>query len=82
MAAHGHHIVFRSAGGSDDPKNLVSLCATHHLRGIHGGTVRVWGEAPDRLHWQLGVRPGLPPLLEYVSTPGGPAVLVDGPYPN
>jgi len=50
-----HHIVFRSAGGSDDPSNLVSLCATHHLRGVHMGRLRVWGRAPDELHWELGV---------------------------
>ena len=55
-AVHVHHIVFRSAGGSDDPSNLVSLCATHHLRGVHMGRIRVWGRAPDELHWDLGVR--------------------------
>jgi HNH endonuclease len=53
-AAHVHHIVYRSAGGSDDPANLVSLCAAHHLHGVHKGSIRVWGEAPDRLHWELG----------------------------
>jgi hypothetical protein len=37
MATHVHHIVFRSAGGSDDPTNLVSLCPGHHLHGVHMG---------------------------------------------
>ena len=55
-AVHAHHIEFRSAGGSDDPENLVSLCAAHHLRGVHMGRLRVRGKAPDRLQWELGAR--------------------------
>jgi len=54
-ADHAHHIEFRSAGGSDDPSNLVSLCAAHHLIGVHMGYIRVTGKAPDELHWELGV---------------------------
>ena len=27
---HPHHIVSRGAGGSDDPANLIWLCAQHH----------------------------------------------------
>lgn len=27
---HPHHIVTRGAGGSDDPVNLIWLCAKHH----------------------------------------------------
>jgi hypothetical protein len=52
-AVHSHHIVLRSQGGSDDPVNLVALCAFHHLRCIHGGYLRVVGTAPDRLRWFL-----------------------------
>jgi hypothetical protein len=52
-AVHSHHIVLRSQGGSDDPSNLVALCAFHHLRCIHGGYLRVVGTAPDRLRWFL-----------------------------
>jgi 5-methylcytosine-specific restriction endonuclease McrA len=55
-AAHAHHIVHRSQGGSDDPSNLVSLCAAHHLHGVHGGHIRVTGKAPDQLQWELGLR--------------------------
>jgi hypothetical protein len=54
-ADHAHHIVFRSHGGSDDPGNRISLCASHHLHGVHMGWIRVSGTAPDRLHWELGV---------------------------
>jgi hypothetical protein len=53
-AAHAHHVVFRSAGGSDDDSNLVSLCAAHHLHGVHAGHVHVSGRAPDALTWELG----------------------------
>jgi HNH endonuclease len=59
-AAHAHHIVLRSQGGTDDPSNLVSLCATHHLRGVHMGRIRVSGKAPDQLKWELGIRRGVP----------------------
>jgi len=52
-AVHAHHIVLRSQGGTDDEWNLVSLCAAHHLRGIHGGYIRVSGRAPDELTWEL-----------------------------
>ncbi|ABC81189.1 HNH endonuclease [Anaeromyxobacter dehalogenans 2CP-C] len=53
-AAHAHHIDFRSHGGSDDPENLVGLCAFHHLRCIHGGFLSVLGRAPGELVWLLG----------------------------
>ena len=62
-AVHAHHIQFRSAGGSDDPMNLVSLCAAHHLQCVHNGWIRVRGKAPDGLYWELGVRPGRAPLV-------------------
>ena len=59
-AVHAHHVLFRSHGGGDDEQNLVSLCAAHHLHGVHRGFVRVSGRAPRRLRWTLcegGVRP-------------------------
>ena len=55
-AVHAHHIKPRSQGGSDDPSNLISLCAAHHLHGIHGGRMRVTGTAPDKLAWEFGLR--------------------------
>lgn len=64
---HDHHIHFRSAGGSDDPANRVTLCAFHHLRGVHAVRLRCGGRAPDRLTWQIGLRPGAPPLATYGS---------------
>jgi len=41
----------------------VTVCAWHHLRGIHAGRVRAWGAAPDAITWELGVRAGREPLL-------------------
>lgn len=55
-AVHAHHVDFRSRGGLDLAGNLVALCACHHLRGIHGGYIRVWGRAPDQLVWEVGGR--------------------------
>src|SRR5512138_1094774 len=52
-AVHAHHVIPKSRGGTDDPENLVALCACHHLRGIHGGYIRVWGRAPDHLVWEV-----------------------------
>ena len=34
-SVHAHHIKARSQRGTDDEWNLVSLCAAHHLHGIH-----------------------------------------------
>jgi hypothetical protein len=74
---HDHHVRFRSAGGSDAPENRVTLCAFHHLRGVHAGRVRCTGRAPDGLRWQLGFRAGAPPLLSYRS---GDVVTAAGPF--
>jgi len=52
---HAHHLHFRSAGGGDEPENLTTLCAAHHLRGVHGGTVRIAGRAPEGLRYELPV---------------------------
>ena len=43
---HDHHIVFRSAGGSDDLVNRTTLCAWRHLRGVHGGSCDGLGRLP------------------------------------
>jgi hypothetical protein len=61
-ALHVHHVRFRSHGGADVAANLISLCAAHHLHGIHAGYLRVAGEAPDRLRWRF--RPGGGPATE------------------
>jgi hypothetical protein len=51
---HSHHVRFRSAGGPDQPWNRTTLCAFHHQRGVHGGTLRVRGRAPGALLYELG----------------------------
>jgi hypothetical protein len=53
---HVHHLIRRSAGGPLEPWNELSLCAVHHLLGVHGGTVLVTGTAPDGLSFTLGER--------------------------
>ena len=62
---HDHHIVFRSAGGSNDLGNRTTLCAWHHLRGVHAGVVRCTGVAPDGLRFELGVRHDVASLAVY-----------------
>jgi hypothetical protein len=42
-------------------------CAAHHLRGVHAGRVRIRGRAPNALRFELGLRPGAPPLEIYRS---------------
>ncbi len=49
-----HHIVFRSKGGSEKPTNRVSLCAAHHLRGVHAGLLRLKGKAGHMIEAHLG----------------------------
>jgi len=70
-ASHAHHVVPRAHGGGDERENLCALCAGHHLHGVHRGFIRVRGRAPDRLVWELGVRPGMAPLLVIEPEPGG-----------
>jgi len=60
---HDHHIVYRSRGGANAYLNRVSICAAHHLRGIHGMRIRVEGVAPDDLTWEIGLRRPHPPLM-------------------
>jgi hypothetical protein len=64
---HDHHIVFRAVGGNNELGNRTTLCAWHHLRGVHAGIVRCVGDAPDQLRFDLGVRSGGPPLVRYRS---------------
>jgi len=64
---HDHHIHFRSAGGPDDLDNRITLCAFHHLRGVHAGLLRCVGRAPDGLRWEMGIRPGVTPRMAYRS---------------
>lgn len=65
---HDHHITFRSAGGSDDLGNRITLCAFHHQRCLHAGLLRVRGHAPHDLVFELGVgSSGAPPLARYRS---------------
>jgi hypothetical protein len=64
---HDHHIRFRSAQGPDALENRITLCAFHHLRGVHAGLLRCMGKAPDGLRWELGIRPGVTPLAVYRS---------------
>jgi hypothetical protein len=54
---HSHHLRFRSARGPDLPWNRTTLCAFHHLRGVHLGTLRIRGRAPDALVFELGCAP-------------------------
>jgi len=53
-AAHAHHVTPRGQLGPDVDENLVGICGCHHLRGIHGGYIRVSGTAPGGLVWELG----------------------------
>jgi hypothetical protein len=64
---HDHHLVFRSRGGGNGRENRITLCAWHHLRGIHAGRVRAAGEAPGTVSWEIGVRTGRRPLLRLVG---------------
>jgi hypothetical protein len=52
-ADHVHHVRRRSAGGPREQWNEISLCAIHHLRGVHGGVVEITGRAPDDLRFTV-----------------------------
>ena len=59
--------MFRSKGGSDEASNRVTLCAFHHLRGVHEDRLRIRGRAPDGLIFELGLRDSGVPLVRYRS---------------
>ena len=50
---HDHHVRFRSRGGGNERTNRTTVCAAHHLHGIHAGVVKVTGTAPFALRWDL-----------------------------
>ncbi|HYB98105.1 MAG TPA: hypothetical protein VEC57_03115, partial [Candidatus Limnocylindrales bacterium] len=52
-----------SLGGPDALWNLTAVCEEHHRDFIHRGRIRLTGCAPDNLLWELGCRPGKPPLM-------------------
>ena len=56
-AGPGHHIRFRAHGGGDEHENQTSPCPWCHLEGVHGGRLRVSGEAPGKLVWVIGRTP-------------------------
>ncbi len=63
-----HHIRFRSLGGGDEPENQITLCAFHHLIGVHQGLIAIKGRArrgAEDLDYSLGLRPGRRSLAFY-----------------
>ena len=50
---HDHHLKFRSLGGDETLGNRTTVCAAHHLRGIHMGRIRATGTAPSSITWEL-----------------------------
>jgi hypothetical protein len=64
---HDHHIRFRSRGGDNARDNRTTVCAAHHLHGIHDGTIQASGTAPNAIEWQLGVRPGTTPFSTFIG---------------
>jgi hypothetical protein len=62
-----HHVVFRAQGGRDDDDNLVAICATHHLQGIHAGRLRCHRLPDGLLAWEFGAQDGGGPLVRYVE---------------
>jgi hypothetical protein len=65
---HDHHIVFRSRSGDRARDNRVAICAAHHRHGLHGGgSLHAWGEAPDGICRELGIRRNASPLLTLIG---------------
>jgi hypothetical protein len=62
-----HHVIFRSHGGGDEDENLVAICATHHLQGIHAGRLLCHRLPDGLLAWELGPQGGGGPVVRYVE---------------
>lgn len=50
---HDHHVLFRSHGGRNSRDNRITVCAAHHLHGLHAGRIRAHGRAPFRIVWEM-----------------------------
>ncbi len=48
------------ARASGRASNLAVVCAAHHLRHLHGGTMRVEGQDPSTRIWEIGLQEGGP----------------------
>jgi hypothetical protein len=65
---HEHHIKPRAQGGSNDAWNLTTLCAGHHVHGLHAGVLVMGGWAPEKLATKLGIHPRTGrPLASYLN---------------
>jgi hypothetical protein len=53
IRVHSHHIWFQEHGGPDDDWNLIALCPSCHLRGIHSSRMRLV-RIGDWLVWTYG----------------------------
>jgi hypothetical protein len=53
IRVHSHHIWFQEHGGPDDDWNLIALCPSCHLRGIHSARMRLV-RIGDWLVWTYG----------------------------
>ena len=62
----GHHVRLRSQLGTDDAWNLEFICFDHHIPGVHGGRLRIYGTAPNGLVVELGLRADGRPLERWV----------------
>ncbi len=50
---HDHHVLFRSLGGGNARDNRITVCASHHLHGLHTGRIRARGHAPLGIVWDM-----------------------------
>jgi len=64
---HDHHVRYRSHGGGNERDNRITVCAAHHLHGLHAGIIRAQGRAPSEILWELGCGDGRGPLLRFIG---------------
>jgi hypothetical protein len=50
---HDHHVRFRSHGGGNTRDNRITVCASHHLHGLHAGRICAHGHAPHEIIWEM-----------------------------
>lgn len=62
-----HHVIYRAYGGGNEDDNLVVLCATHHLQGIHTGRLRCRGSCEGHLRWEFGASHGGAPVMTTIE---------------
>lgn len=62
-----HHLRYRSQLGPDEMWNLLFVCYIHHILGEHRRRIRISGRVPERVVFELGIKPDGTALETFIN---------------